>query len=118
MTSVVRFNLSMLMLTNDATRHSMLIQKIAENGFLNEDEIRATVTEACASMEVDGKRVLFIIPDSTRSMPLPLLFRVLFDALHGRVAKMDYLIALGTHPPMPESAINHMLGVSAEERTG
>jgi nickel-dependent lactate racemase len=86
----------------------MLIQNIAENGFLNEDEIRATVTEACASMEVDNKRVLFIIPDSTRSMPLPLLFRALFDALHQRVAKMDYLIALGTHPPMPESAINHM----------
>lgn len=106
------------MLANDATRHTMLIQKIAENGFLNEDEIRATVTEACASMDVDGKRVLFIIPDSTRSMPLPLLFRVLFDALHGRVAKMDYLIALGTHPPMPESAINHMLGVTADERTG
>lgn len=96
----------------------MLIQKIAENDFLSEDELRAVMTEACASMNVDGKRVLFIVPDSTRSMPLPLLFETLFDVLHGRVAKMDYLIALGTHPPMPEDAINKMLGVTPEQRTG
>jgi len=96
----------------------MLIQKIAKDAFLGEDEITAVVHEACATMAVDGKRVLFIIPDSTRSMPMPLMFRALFDALHERVAKMDYLIALGTHPPMPEEAINKLLGVSAEDRTG
>lgn len=96
----------------------MLIQKIAEDGFLTEDELRAIMTEACAAMAVDGKRVLFIIPDSTRSMPLPLVFETLFGALHERVAKMDYLIALGTHPPMPEEAINKMLGVTPEERIG
>src|SRR5690606_38491834 len=67
---------------------------------------------------IDGKRLLFIIPDSTRSMPMPEMFRVLHAALHARVAKMDYLIALGTHPPMPDSAINKMLGLSAEERRG
>lgn len=94
----------------------MLIQKIADQDFLSEAEIHTVFAEACAAMEVDDKRVLFIIPDATRSMPLPLLFRTLFQELGGRVSKMDYLIALGTHPPMPEEAINRMLGVSAEER--
>ena len=69
-------------------------------------------------MPVEGKRVLFIIPDHTRSMPMPLMFRALFDALHARVAKMDYLIALGTHPPMTEDMINTLVGVTPEERAG
>jgi lactate racemase len=94
----------------------MLIQKIASDNFLSDDDIRAVVADSCASLAVDEKRVLFIIPDSTRSMPLPLLFRSLHDNLGERVSKMDYLIALGTHPPMPEDAINAMLGVTEEER--
>lgn len=96
----------------------MLIQKIADNGFLTENDIRGIMTEACATMPADGKRVLFIVPDSTRSMPLPLVFETLFEALHGRAAKMDYLIALGTHPPMPEEAINKMFGLTPEDRAG
>ena len=59
----------------------MLLQKIANDAFLGEDEIIAFVHEACAGLDLDGKRVLFIIPDSTRSMPMPLMFRALFDAL-------------------------------------
>ncbi|MBI2432696.1 MAG: DUF2088 domain-containing protein [Candidatus Hydrogenedentes bacterium] len=94
-----------------------MIQLVAETGFLSEDQLRSVVREACASLPADGKRILFIIPDNTRSMPMPLVFRALFDALHRRVAKMDYLIALGTHPPMPEDAILRHLGLSAQERT-
>lgn len=95
-----------------------MLSLIQENGYLDEAQLRAFVAEACATMAVDGKRVLFIIPDNTRSMPMPLMFRALFDALSARVARMDYLIALGTHPPMPEAAINRMLGLTPEERAG
>lgn len=86
------------------------------DSFLSESDLAAFVAKAFAGEPVDGQRVLFIIPDSTRSMPMPAMFRALRGALHRRVAKMDYLIALGTHPPMPEHAINAMLGVTAEER--
>ena len=95
-----------------------MIQKLAENGHLSEAELTSFVSEAFRHEAIDGKRLLFIIPDSTRSMPMPEMFRALHAALHARVAKMDYLIALGTHPPMPDTAINKMLGVSAEERRG
>jgi nickel-dependent lactate racemase len=94
----------------------MVMQRIAENGYLNPSELHGFVQEACASMALDGKKVLFIIPDQTRSMPMPLLFRALHDALHGRVKRMDYLIALGTHPPMTDAMIHTLLGITAEER--
>lgn len=93
-----------------------LLKKIASDGLLPEDVLHDFVEEACAAMPVDGKRILFIIPDQTRSMPMPLMFRALHAALHARVAKMDYLIALGTHPPMSESMINQLLGLTPEER--
>jgi len=91
---------------------------VKAQGFLSEQELSDFVHEACASMAVDGKRVLFIIPDGTRSMPMPLMFRALHEALHGRVAQMDYLIALGTHRPMSDAAIYKHLGLTDEERHG
>ena len=95
----------------------MTIQRINHDGFLSNEEIYDVVQEACATMAVDGKRVLFIVPDQTRSMPMPLMFRALYDALHERVAKMDYLIALGTHPPMTEDMIDSLFDLTREERT-
>jgi nickel-dependent lactate racemase len=94
----------------------MTQQRIREEGFLTEAEITEFVHEAAATMAVDGKRILFIIPDHTRSMPMPLMFRALHAALSKRVAKMDFLIALGTHPPEPPEVIARLLGVTEAER--
>jgi len=96
----------------------MLMNCIAENGFLADDAITAFIHEACEQLDVDGKSVLFVVPDSTRSMPMSLVFRALHAALHQRVARMDFLIALGTHPPMSEAAILQHFGLSIEERHG
>ena len=63
-----------------------------------------------------SKRVLVIIPDGTRTAPIPLFFRLLYEALGGRVSRLDYLIALGTHPPMSDAAIDALVGVSGAER--
>ena len=95
-----------------------VLEKIAEQGDLSADELRAFVADACGTMDLDGSSVLFIIPDQTRSMPMPLVFRALYDAVHGRAKKMDYLIALGTHPPMTDAMIHTLLGITPEERAG
>jgi nickel-dependent lactate racemase len=47
---------------------------------------------------------------------LPLLFGELHSRLAGVVAKLDVLVALGTHPPMPEAAVCSMLGISPDDR--
>jgi lactate racemase len=93
-----------------------VIKHVKETGHLTEEELAAFIEEAFRNEAIDGKRLLFIIPDSTRSMPMPEMFRALHQSLHGRVAMMDYLIALGTHPPMPEPAILKMLGITADTR--
>jgi nickel-dependent lactate racemase len=95
-----------------------MIGKGTQTGFLTEAEIREVMSSALTSADPDGTRVLIIIPDGTRTAPIPLMFRLFFDLLAERVAALDYLIALGTHKPMSEEAINRHVGVTPEERAG
>src|SRR5258708_48355 len=71
---------------------------------------------ACADLPLDGKRVLVLIPHGTRNPPIPPFFRLLDEVLGKRVIRLDYLIALGPHPPMSDTAIDKLVGVSAAER--
>ncbi|HMO58381.1 MAG TPA: lactate racemase domain-containing protein, partial [Roseiflexaceae bacterium] len=68
-----------------------------------------------AAAALDGKRVLLIVPDGTRTAPLPQLFRLIHAALAPRVAALDVLIALGTHQPMSQEQINAHFGVAPGE---
>lgn len=85
---------------------------------LSEDEIHHILARGLASAGLKDKRVLAVIPDGTRSGPMPLLFRSLFELLGTEVTTLDYLIALGTHPPMSENAVDRHLGITPEERRG
>jgi nickel-dependent lactate racemase len=67
------------------------------------------------SNQFDGQRLLVLIPDHTRSLPLPFLFRVLVDVLHS-AKQLDFMVALGTHPPLSDESINKLVGITAEER--
>src|SRR5260370_22893388 len=69
-----------------------------------------------AQWNVRGKRVLAIVPDHTRTAPVDMMFRVWHDVLMGEGAAMDVLIALGTHPPMNDEAINRRLGITDRDR--
>ncbi len=77
-----------------------LIGEGDEHRTLSESTVYALVERAFAGRALTGKRLLVIIPDSTRTAPLPLMFRALYEVLGNRVARLDYLIALGTHPPL------------------
>ncbi|WP_026370599.1 lactate racemase domain-containing protein [Kallotenue papyrolyticum] len=94
----------------------MLVGKASTHAPLSESDVLELLARGLAPLALDGKRVLVIIPDSTRTAPIPLLFRQLYALLGDRVARLDYLIALGTHPPMSEAAIERLVGVSAAER--
>ena len=65
---------------------------------------------------LEGKRVLAIVPDGTRTAPIPMVFRTLNERLLPRAASLDYLIALGTHPAMSGPAVDSLLGVDSVDR--
>jgi nickel-dependent lactate racemase len=86
--------------------------------FLKDSEVEALVASSLAKLPLDDRRVLVIIPDHTRTMPLPLFFRLITRELSGRAAKLDFLVALGTHPPLSESELQRLVGITAEQRAG
>ncbi|MBC7876254.1 MAG: DUF2088 domain-containing protein [Anaerolineales bacterium] len=88
---------------------------IAENGLLSHDAIRATL-ENGLSKKFIGERVLILIPDHTRSLPLPFLFRCLVEILHD-TKQLNFMVALGTHPPLSEESLYKLVGITSEERT-
>ena len=61
------------------------------------------------------QRVLLIVPDSTRTAPLSILFPTLRERLAGTAKSLDVLVALGTHPPMQQDRIREMLGIGRED---
>ena len=58
------------------------------------------------------QRVLVIIPDGTRTVPLDVMFPIFYKHLGGRVKDLHFLIALGTHQPMSEEKIAERVGFS------
>jgi len=94
----------------------MLAGKGVATGFLSQSEVVATIKEGLAAIPLEGKRVLVIIPDRTRTMPLPLFFRTIVQSLLPQVKLLNFLVALGTHPPISEAEILPMVGLTAEEK--
>jgi lactate racemase len=64
------------------------------------------------------KRVLVLTPDGTRTCPLPMMVRILRDVIGERAARLDFLVALGTHPVMSESQVLGLYGISEQDRRG
>jgi len=81
---------------------------------LNEQEILETLHQG-----LDGRfarqKILVLIPDHTRSLPLPFLFRSITELLQD-TKQLDFMIALGTHPPLIEDNMNALVGITAQDR--
>ncbi len=88
-----------------------------ENGSLPDSKVKELVTQAMAGAALGGKKVLMIVPDHTRTAPIGTMFRAVHEQLSGRVAALDVMIALGTHPPLSDEQIyNRMEITEAEHR--
>ena len=94
----------------------MTIGKGTTDRTLTKAEIREIVAQAFAEHDMTGKRVLFLTPDATRSAPMDVMFRVLYDEIGEKAAAIDYLVALGTHMAMDDEHLNKLFGLSAQER--
>jgi nickel-dependent lactate racemase len=80
---------------------------------LTSENVSAFVTGALARADLDDKRVCVVVPDGTRTCPLPLLLRAMHSALEGRAKDVTVLIALCTHQGMREDHLARHLGYAA-----
>ena len=81
---------------------------------LDENTIRETLERGLGG-KFSGAKVLVLIPDHTRTIPLPMLFRMLVEVL-ADTSKLDFMVALGTHPALSEESLMRLVGISREER--
>lgn len=88
----------------------MVIGKGSPFSHLDDLEISQIIEESLNTTDLDGKRVLILIPDGTRTMPMPLIFDLFERYLEPRAAKLDYLVALGTHQPMTDAQLSKLMG--------
>jgi nickel-dependent lactate racemase len=86
------------------------LSKRASGEPLTRDEVREFVAEAASRLSLKGKRVLVIIPDGTRTMPMPLMFELLQAKIGAHAVACDYLVALGTHAHMDEAQLSRLFG--------
>lgn len=92
-------------------------QSVADDGSrLDIDAILDTLKRGLEG-KFSNQRLLVLIPDHTRSIPLPTLFRMLIDILED-AQQLDFMVALGTHPPLSEERLMELVGITYEERNG
>ncbi|MFN9719363.1 MAG: lactate racemase domain-containing protein [Planctomycetota bacterium] len=82
---------------------------------LSAEQMREWIEKNVAIEDFRNRNVLLIVPDNTRTAPLPVLFPALRSLLRPIARSLDVLVALGTHPPMPQDRIRSMLGIAASD---
>jgi nickel-dependent lactate racemase len=89
----------------------MLIGTGSTERYLSLEQLAGMVEQAATAIPVAGKRILIIIPDGTRTMPMPAMFALFEKIFRPRAKAVDYLVALGTHPLMTAAQLTKLVGV-------
>jgi nickel-dependent lactate racemase len=83
---------------------------------LTEKEIKDIIGEGTPAELYRDKKVLVLTPDATRTCPLPMMVRTVNDVIGRRCARLDFMVALGTHPLMSESEVLALYGIDRQQR--
>ena len=88
----------------------MVIGTGSAEACLDDSAIRDIVEQAVDCAPFAGQRVLVIVPDGTRTMPMPLMLSLFEAILRPKTKALDYLVALGTHQPMTDAQLSKLVG--------
>jgi lactate racemase len=80
---------------------------------LDAREIRTFIGARLDALDLNGRSLCLVIPDATRSCPLPLLLDAIQEAVNPRVSSCTVVIALGTHAPMSDEHIRALVGTDS-----
>jgi nickel-dependent lactate racemase len=93
-----------------------MIGKGDKNNILSERDVLDVVARGLASAGTAGKRILAIIPDTTRTAPVPLLFRAVCASAGPAARQLDFLVASGTHAPLSDPDYFRHVGITGAEK--
>jgi len=81
---------------------------------MTDKEIKALLERELPGLAAPGEQVLLVVPDTTRTAPIARLFQLLYPVLRGVGVRIDVLVALGTHPPLPDAVLRRHLGLDGD----
>jgi len=85
---------------------------------LTEQKVRELIAAQTPPSLYAGKRVLVLTPDGTRTCPLPMMVRLLAEVIGSRAERLDFMVALGTHPVMAAEEILTLYGIGGADPGG
>ena len=85
------------------------------DALLDDAAVAEFVEVQVGALDLDGRSLGVVIPDATRSCPLPLLLAAVERAATGRVRSCTAVVALGTHAAMAPEALRRLTGPVAME---
>ena len=83
---------------------------------LLEEDVKAIIAAGTPAKMFANKRVLVLTPDATRTCPLPMMIRAIQALMGTKAAKLDFMVALGTHTPLPEKEILKLYGITTQQK--
>ena len=83
---------------------------------LSPAQIKEIVATALPEEKIRDKRLLVLTPDRTRTCPLPDMVQVLGEIAGTVTARLDFMIALGTHTPMAKEKILELYGIDEQDK--
>jgi nickel-dependent lactate racemase len=72
----------------------MIQMTASPDAFLSNEKIRQSLSKGLEN-RFHNQRVLVLMPDHTRTLPLPFLFRTLVEVLRD-TRQLDFMVALGS----------------------
>ncbi|MGE5257383.1 MAG: lactate racemase domain-containing protein [Hyphomicrobiales bacterium] len=93
----------------------MFAGKGSPETLLSEEDVRSIIAAGLPGSLTGGKRVLVLTPDATRTCPLPTMIRAIRDVIGRHCAQLDFMVALGTHTPLPEERILSLYGINRRQ---
>ena len=87
----------------------------APDGMLADSDARDVIDRGTPAGLYLGKRVLVLTPDATRTCPLPMMVRAIGEVIGRRCKRLDFMVALGTHAPLPREAILRLYGIQERD---
>jgi len=89
---------------------------VAGNGspdaVLSERDVEAIIRQGVPPELYENKRVLVLTQDATRTCPLPMMVQAIGRTIGERCARLDFMVALGTHTPLPPEGIQALYGIT------